>query len=397
MSRSSARMRFGAFIAPYHSLEENPTLAIERDLELVQLLDKLDYDEAWIGEHHSAGAEIISSPEVFMAAAAERTKHIRLGAGVASLTFHHPLMVADRFSQLDHQTRGRIMLGTGPGQLPSDASMMGIRSSDQRRMMVESLECIVRLLEGEVVSRETDWFKLREARTQLRPYQVPRMEVAVAAVITPSGPSLAGRLGLSMLSLAASSTAGYSALPEHWKICEQEAAKANASVLRGQWRVAAPMHIAPTREQAWAEAKDGALEFVKYFCALLGELAPDSMKQVSNADEALRLWTGEGLGMFGVLMVGTPTDAIHYIERLQARSGGFGTFLFLAHNCASFEATCRSYELFARAVMPHFHGSNIGRNDSLRWIGQNAPHLIGGLVKAQEHAVGDYEARKKAQ
>src|ERR1700730_7980922 len=138
---ASQRMRFGAFIAPYHLLKENPSLAIERDFDLVQHLDKLDYDEAWIGEHHSAGAETISSPEVFMAAAAERTKHIRLGAGVASLTFHQPLIVADRFCQLDHQTRGRIILGAGPGQLPSDASMMGIKSTDQRRMMVESLEC----------------------------------------------------------------------------------------------------------------------------------------------------------------------------------------------------------------------------------------------------------------
>jgi limonene 1,2-monooxygenase len=391
---SSRRPRFGAFIAPYHLLKENPTLAIERDFELVQLLDKLDYDEAWIGEHHSTGAEIIGSPEVFMAAAAERTRHIRLGAGVASLTFHQPLIVADRFSQLDHQTRGRIMLGAGPGQLPSDASMMGIKSTDQRRMMVESLECIVDLLEGKVVTRETDWFKLRDARLQLRPYQVPRMEVAVASAVTPTGPALAGRLGLSMLSLAASSTAGYSALPEHWSICEREAAKTGKSVSRDRWRVAAPMHLAPTREQAWNEAKEGTFEMIRYFRALLGDYAPDSMKQVSNSDEAVRLWTGEGLGMFGVLMLGTPDDAIRYIENLQNRAGGFGTFLFLAHNCADFAATCRSYELFARYAMPHFQRSNIARHDSLQWVGNNAPTFIGGLVKAQDNAVREYETKK---
>ncbi|KKC26014.1 LLM class flavin-dependent oxidoreductase [Sphingomonas sp. SRS2] len=394
MTRSSQRMRFGAFIAPYHLLKENPTLAIERDLELIALLDKLDYDEAWMGEHHSAGTELIGSPEVFLAAAAERTKHIRLGAGVASLTFHHPLIVADRFSQLDHQTRGRIILGAGPGQLPSDASMMGIKSTDQRRMMVESLESIIQLLEGEVVSRDTDWFKLREAQLHLRPYQTPRMEIAVAASVTPSGPALAGRLGLSMLSLAASSVAGYSALPEHWHICESEAAKHGQHVSRDRWRVAAPMHIAPTREQAWEEAKEGTFEFVKYFCSLLGDFAPPSMTQVANADDAIKLWTGEGLGMFGVLMAGTPDDAIAYIENLQARSGGFGTFLFLAHNCASFDATRRSYELFARYVMPHFQHSNTARYNSLAWVGANAPAFIGGLTQAQEKAVLDYETKK---
>jgi limonene 1,2-monooxygenase len=101
------KLRFGAFIAPFHPLEENPTLAIQRDLELVQWLDQLGYEEAWIGEHHSAAYELIASPEIFIAAAAERTKHIRLGTGVSSLPYHHPMMLADRINQLDHMTRGR--------------------------------------------------------------------------------------------------------------------------------------------------------------------------------------------------------------------------------------------------------------------------------------------------
>ena len=73
------RMKFGIFIAPFHLLGDNPTLALERDLETIQWLDSLGYDEAWIGEHHSAGWETIASPEVFIGVAAERTKHIKLG------------------------------------------------------------------------------------------------------------------------------------------------------------------------------------------------------------------------------------------------------------------------------------------------------------------------------
>ena len=115
----SPAMRFGIFIAPFHPLGENPHLALRRDLELVEWLDQLGYDEAWIGEHHSAGYEIIASPELFIAAAAERTRHIRLGTGVSSLPYHHPLMLADRIIQLDHMTRGRVMFGVGPGALPS--------------------------------------------------------------------------------------------------------------------------------------------------------------------------------------------------------------------------------------------------------------------------------------
>src|SRR5919204_5882800 len=125
-------MRFGLFMAPFHPVGQNPTLALERDLDLIVHLDSLGFDEAWIGEHHSAGYEIIPSPEVFIAGAAERTRHIRLGTGVSSLPYHHPLILADRVQQLDHQTRGRFMFGVGPGALPSDAHMMGIDPLRQR-------------------------------------------------------------------------------------------------------------------------------------------------------------------------------------------------------------------------------------------------------------------------
>src|SRR4030081_3053040 len=141
-------LTFGIFLAPFHRLGENPTLAIDRDVELIQWLDSRGYDEAWIGEHHSAGWEIIASPEIFIGVAADRTRTIMLGSGVTSLPYHHPLMVAQRFVQLDHMTRGRTMLGVGPGALVSDAYMMGIDPDTQRRRMDESLGAIVALLEG---------------------------------------------------------------------------------------------------------------------------------------------------------------------------------------------------------------------------------------------------------
>ena len=180
-------MRFGLFMAPFHPTGQNPTLALERDLELIEHLDRLGFDEAWIGEHHSGGYEIIASPEVFIAAAAERTKHIRLGSGVNSLPYHHPLLLADRFVLLDHLTRGRAMLGCGPGQLTSDAHMLGIPADEQRPRMDEALDAIMALLRGEIVTMQTDWFTLQDARLQLQPYSEPNLEVAVAASISPTG------------------------------------------------------------------------------------------------------------------------------------------------------------------------------------------------------------------
>src|ERR1700733_6989603 len=104
------KLRNGIFLAPFHPTDEDPTQCIQRDLELIEYLDRIGYEEAGVGEHPSAGFEIISSPELFIAAAAERTKRIRLGTGVISLPYHNPLMVANRIIQLDHMTRGRIML-----------------------------------------------------------------------------------------------------------------------------------------------------------------------------------------------------------------------------------------------------------------------------------------------
>ena len=146
---ASNRLRFGIFLAPFHAMDENPTNAIDRAFELVEHLDHLGYDEAWIGEHHSGGFEIIAAPEVFIAAAVERTKHIRLGTGVVSLPYHHPFMTVDRMIQLDHQSKGRVMFGVGPGALVGDAFRMGIDPANQRRNMNEALDVIMPLMRGD--------------------------------------------------------------------------------------------------------------------------------------------------------------------------------------------------------------------------------------------------------
>jgi len=390
-------MRFGAFIAPFHAVEENPTLTIRRDMRLVEWLEENDFDEAWIGEHHSAGFENISSPELFIAGVAERTKKIRLGTGVNSLSYHQPLILADRIVQLDHQTGGRIIFGAGPGQLPSDAHMLGIDPRNQRRMMNESLECIVDLLEGKTVNRETDWFKLRDARLHVLPYQTPRMEMSVACAVTPTGPTTAGRLGLGMLSLAASTPIGFNALGDHWGVHEEAARKNGLTVSRANWRVVVTMHLSETREQARKDMEYGIMDIVKYVRKVSGKFSDDArVAKVTGPSDVVDLLTSDGIGTFGVALVGTPEDAIAHIEKLQKQSGGFGTFLFLAHNCANFEATKHSYELFARRVMPHFQNSNANRAKSLDWAHANSSTVYEGIVQATQNAIADYEKEKSS-
>lgn len=391
MTYKPKRMRFGAFFAPFHNERTSPTFALERDLDLVKYLDMLDFDEAWIGEHHSGAYECIASPEVFIATAAERTRRIRFGTGVSSLSYHQPLVLADRIAQLDHQTRGRIMFGVGPGQLVADAYMMGIDPQRLRERMGESLDVLVKLLNGDTVTATTDWFTLREARMHILPYQ-PDLEIAVASAISPSGARLAGQYGASMLSVAASSEEGFKALATSWQICEEKAAEYGQSINRDTWRVVAPFHIAETKEQAMRDLEFGLMDMFNYFHKFGGDLFP----AVKDLDEAVEVWTSGGLGAFGVGLVGTPDDLIAHIENLLEQSGGFGSFLSLAHNAASYPATKRSYELLAQYVMPHFQHSNANRAPSLEWASGNAERFMADYVGGINKAIADHESEKLA-
>jgi limonene 1,2-monooxygenase len=380
-------LRFGIFLAPFHPVGQNPTLALERDLDLIEHLDALGFDEAWIGEHHSAGYEIIASPEVFIATAAARTKNIRLGTGVSSLPYHHPLMLADRMVLLDHLTRGRVMFGVGPGALPSDAFMMGIEVARQREMMEESFEAILELLAGEKpVTRETDWFTLRNARLQLRPYSDPCFEIGVAAQVSPSGPRLAGRFGASLLSLGATSTGGFDILGAHWDVMEERAAEFGTTVDRRRWRLVGPMHIADTKEQAYEDVRFGLAQWVDYFQRVAAlPLGVEGVDTDAMAD---------ALNATGFATIGTVEDAAAQIQRLVDQSGGFGTFLSMGHEWADTAATRRSYELLSRYVFPRFQGSADQTTASRDWAADNRPEFIQAATTAIMTAVQSHHQEK---
>ena len=371
---------FGIFLAPFHRVGDNPNLAIARDMELIQWLDHLGYDEAWVGEHHSAGWEIIAAPELIIASVAERTRTIRLGSGVTSLPYHHPLMVVNRFIQLDHMTRGRAMLGCGPGALVSDAYMMGIEPADQRRRMDESLDAITRLLKcEEPVTMKTDWFELRDARLHLAPYSDPCFPIAVASTLTPAGMQVAGKYGLGVLSLGAGIPGGPDALAGQWKIAEEEAAKVGRTMNRKDWRLVVNMHTAEDDEQALREVQKGErLETVTYFEDTLG-------RPPGRADDPLR----EGVKM-GTTLVGSPDTVARGIERLIEQSqGGIGGVMFRAHEWANREQTLRSYELFARWVMPRFQGSLDTVSSSREWTKSHRRTIFGPNVAAIQKAYTD--------
>jgi limonene 1,2-monooxygenase len=243
---------------------------------------------------------------------------------------------------------------------------MGIDPVNQRPMMEQSLEAILALLRSdEPVTRQTDWFSLLEGRLQVRPYTQPHFEVAVAAMVSPSGPRLAGKYGVSLLSLSMSAVEGFAAIGQAWGVVEDQAEKAGLPAPdRRTWRVVGSMHLAETRQQDIEDCTYGLEDFANYFgggpgFVPLGGVVDDQPK---SPYEFVETYASNGR-----TIIGTPDDAIAFLEGLQQQSGGFGTFLLLGHDWASREATLNSYRLFAREVMPYFQGHLAPARTSHDW------------------------------
>jgi limonene 1,2-monooxygenase len=374
------RLQFGSFLAPHHPTGDNPTLQLQRDLELVTHLDRLGYDEFWCGEHHSSGWETIASPEMFLACAGQLSSTIRLGTGVVSLPYHHPFNVAQRMVQLDRLTRGRAMFGSGPGALPSDARTFGIDPVLLRDRQDEALGVIIRLLRGEPrFTYECDWFELHDCELQLLPIQED-MPMVTASSISPSGMQIAGKYGMGVLSIASHSTEGILALPTQWGFAEEAAAANGTTVDRANWRVLMAFHIAETREQARAEAVDGLHRWHNEYN--VWTLGRPGATHVDDKWELLDQSTGADATAAGAAVVGTPDDLVAAIRHIQELTGGFGVVIGFAHDWANREATMRSWELVARYVFPEFDGSVTRLRDSQQYLHDNQADLMAGASRA---------------
>ncbi len=345
------RLKFGAFLAPHHPIGEHPMLQFRRDIALVEHLDNLGYEEFWCGEHHSSGWEMIASPEMFLAAAAERTKRIKLATGVVSLPYHHhPFNVAQRMVQLDYMSGGRAIFGSGPGALASDAHSLGIDPMLLRDRQDEALGIIRRLMRGERITYKSDWFELNEAALQLLPLQ-EEMPFAVASQISPSGMTLAGKHGIGIISIGSLSSEGLNALPTQWSFAEAAAKQHGTTVDRKNWRVMLSWHIAETRDEARRQARDGLMKHHNEY--IHGTLQRPGSKPFKNPDEAVDM-TAFGPG--AVATIGTPDDLVARIKEVLALSGGFGTVIGFVHDWANPENTFRSWDMVARYVVPEING-----------------------------------------
>ena len=286
-------------------------------------------------------------------------------------------------------TRGRAMLGVGPGALVHDAKKIGIRPENQRRMMNESLDVIVALLKGETITRKTDWFNLDDAKLQLPSYTQPVMEMAVAAARSPAGAIAAGRHGIGMLSIGGTSHDAMAHHVENWALYTEQARLNHHQAHREKWRLVTLFHIAETREQARANVRFG----LDHFCDYFRDVATFPIVPGDITDRFKFL-----IGESGNACIGTPDDAIAHIEtpfeeklrmRLRRHSRA------LAHNWADFGATQRHYELMARYVHPHFQGSREWRRESYAYARDHHDQFVGQSAAAVQVEI-DREATRRA-
>jgi limonene 1,2-monooxygenase len=282
-----------------------------------------------------------------------------------------------------------MMFGAGPGQLTSDAAMLGIAPNEQRPRMHEAFDVMMRLFQGEVVTKHTDWFICEEAVLQMRPYS--NFDTALVSSMSPSGSKLAGRYGSGLISVAATEPAGFGVLDYNYNVWQEEAAINGHTADRADWRLMGPMHIAETEAQARENCKYGLQWVFDYLSHILPMGDPNDPPPPSDYNEFV-----DFLNESGRMVIGTPEMAVKQIERLQKKTGGFGCYMMMGADFAPWQATKDSYELFAYEVMPHFTGQVAPVQASYDTIINAGTRWADATLGAQLTEIGKYEEERAA-
>ena len=338
---------------PSHSHRENPTLAYDRDLQLIEYAEFLGFDEFWVGEHHSGGWETIPAPDIFLAAAAASTKRIRLGTAVINLSYHHPFDVAERMAFLDHLTHGRIMMGCGPGILGPDIQLFGLDTAELRPMMNESIEIILKLYrEDGLISYEGDYWQIKDMEVQVKPYQQPHFPIYLVSSGSGNSIRLASKHGLGMISGVGNIQSAMGPA-QQWTDYQQLATEAGHRVSREDWRLSTTIYVAESTDAAMEEISKGVLDEAQQYFFHLGLKTSAEAYPGQPADEITIEQLIEKRGW----IIGDPDYCAHRIRELEEATGGFGGLLMVAVEWSSTLNWHKSLELFARYVMPQFKGS----------------------------------------
>ncbi len=354
-------MELGYFTMPLHPPGSDMTKTLEDDLDQIVTLDRLGYQEAWIGEHFTAQWENIPAPDLFIAQALALTNDIVLGTGVTCMPSHNPFEIAHRIAQLDHMAKGRFNWGVGSGGFPGDFTVFGFdpKTGEQRSMTRDAIDLVLQMWEDPKpgLYEHKHWrFTIPEPQDEIglryhvKPYQKPHPPIGVAGVSEKSDTlTLAGQRGWMPMSI---NLVPSRIVKSHWDSVEAGAQSVGRVADRGLWRVAREIYVAETTEMARKEALEGTItrDFEDYFLKSLPLMKMlDLMKtDVNMPDSDVN---AEYL-VDNIFIVGSPDDVAEKLRRLHEDVGGFGVLLAMGHEWEPCDAWLRSMTLLKQEVMP---------------------------------------------
>ena len=329
-------LRFGIFSVVDHYPAELPRTSGQffgELLEQVEAAEQLGFDSFWVAEHHFHEYGAIPSPPIWLAAAAQRTKRIRLGSAVVVLPFRNPLQVAEDYAMVDVLSGGRLNLGAGSGYLRHEFEGFGVSVEEKRDRFDEALDVVLRAWTGERFSYEGRFHTVRDVKLNVVPLQRPRPPVWIA-VLRNEAAAHVGKRGFPMMMIPYATT---ERLPE---LAETVAAFRDAFVAAG------------------GDPKDATVPFgLHAYCSDSFERATAEAKIAMDRYVRTRLYAKqrpyELLIEKNLIAFGSPEDVVR-VARLYEQAGltdflAITNFGGLAH-----ARVLRSMELMAKHVLPAF-------------------------------------------
>jgi alkanesulfonate monooxygenase SsuD/methylene tetrahydromethanopterin reductase-like flavin-dependent oxidoreductase (luciferase family) len=371
-------MRFGIFYEhqlprPWAPGDEERLLT--EALDQVEIADRVGFDYVWEVEHHFLEEYSHSSaPEVFLAAASQRTQRIRLGHGIVQLppAVNHPARIAERIATLDLVSRGRVDFGTGEGSSATELGGFGVPRAAKRAMWEEAVDVITRMfVERPFAGWDGRYVRMPPREIVPKPAQQPHPPLWVACSRRETI-RLAARRGIGALSFSFIEPEAAAAwVREYYEILASDACRPAGFAVNPQVAVIVPMMIAEDEAEAIERGIDGAHFFgysLSHFYGMRHVVgAADIWREfLERRDETgfSRDIVRPDQGPLGVRLlqeslgslrgaIGTPDQVAELVGRYQA-AGVDQVIFVLQAGQNRHEHICESLELFGKRVLPQF-------------------------------------------
>lgn len=328
-------MKFGLFTVFDNykkKFDRTPEQLIYQVLEQTEVADQLGYESVWFAEHHFSEYGILTSPQMLLTAAAQRTKNIRLGVSIVSLPFHNPIRIAEDYALLDVLSNGRLNLGLGSGYLPHEFTGFNVDRKDKAFRFNDSLAVIEKAWSGETFSHEGEYYQFSDVQLQVIPKQA---QVPVwIGTLSSRGAQYVGKMGYNIMGVpyvASNSIAELKQVIDDYKKAYHEAGHDEQKI---NIPLALHTYIAETREEAERIAKPHLNLYLE-------------TRQYGKGAQY------EDLEAREQLLIGTPEDVIHMLRKYQ-EVGCDHIMMLMNFGGLPHNKVLKSMELAAKEVMPAF-------------------------------------------